>query len=70
MALSQEQERRFNEAAAQARAEFEAHWQDWSAGDVGRWIEKWYERTAYDRLCRIIRDVTGKAEARQFYGLD
>ncbi len=40
MPLPPEQERRFNDAARLARAEFEAKWKNWNAADVGLWIEK------------------------------
>lgn len=55
MALTPEQEQRFDEAAELARVEFEAHWKDWNARDVCQWVDRWSERAAYDRLCRIMR---------------
>ncbi len=41
MALSAEDEKRFEDGAAHARADFEANWEKWtSARDVARWWQK------------------------------
>lgn len=58
MPLPPEQAQHFDEQARLARAEFRNNWRNWSALDVAKWVERWYERTAYDRLCRIIREET------------
>jgi hypothetical protein len=55
MPLPPDQKRRFDEAAKQAEIEFNTHYKGWTALDACKWMERWYEQAAYDRLCRIMR---------------
>lgn len=59
MPLTPEKERQFKEGAKRARPEFEENWNNWSARDVAVWLYKWRDEAAYDRLCRIMLEVTG-----------
>jgi hypothetical protein len=54
-------ERRMNEHAREARAEFEANWQNWTVKDVALWWRKWctMEGTNHDRLGKILMEATG-----------
>jgi hypothetical protein len=67
MALPPDVERRLDEEAALARAEFEQHWQTWTVVDVAEWWDRWCQMdgTNHDRLGKILVNVTGvKARAR------
>jgi hypothetical protein len=64
--LPPDKKEQFERVAAQARAELEKHWQEWSAVDVAAWIRRWTtsgskreQATSYDAVCRALIDVTG-----------
>ena len=61
MPLDEKTKRRLDEAAAKARVEFEADWQQWTVRDVAVWWRKWctMDGTNHDRLGRILVEVTG-----------
>jgi hypothetical protein len=59
MSIPTEDARRFDEGAKKARIEFVENWQTWKARDVADWMLRWRRAAAYDRLCRILIDVTG-----------
>ena len=43
-----------NLAAAEAEAEMENKYKDWSAEDLALWFERWYMRAGHKRLGRIL----------------
>ena len=76
MALSSDDQRRLDDGADHAKADFERNWRTWhTARDVAEWWSKWCRRevishgrifngTNHDRLGRILVEVTGVANDR------
>lgn len=56
MPLSPEQEKRFDDQAKLALAEFNQNVEQWSATALTLWLERWRDRAGHKRLGRIMVD--------------
>jgi hypothetical protein len=57
MPASDDEKRKMDEAAVQARKELVAKLSTWTAGDVASWWSNWYKQAGHKRLGRILVDI-------------